>query len=208
MRITHNLHFGQVKVEDFTENTGGGHSFVTVELCHDDNISGAALYLYKPAECDELIKALAAAKSMLLGETSDPAPALAAQCEEPHPGQGGLICTRPAGHGGGHKDERKDVYWPRHDGGSEDAKPAERDAAATDHDTFTCCETALPWPTKTEDRTCPECKTVWEREPADLGAGARIKHSPYAEPGPDLDAALTPPGYSLPAGELPSKADV
>jgi hypothetical protein len=72
-------------------------------------------------------------------ETSETA-ALAAQCEEPHPGQGGLICTRPASHGGGHKDERNDVYWPRHDGGSE-----------------------------------------------------------------DLDAALTPPGYSLPAGELASE---
>jgi hypothetical protein len=40
---------------------------------------------------------------------------------------------------------------------------------------FTCCATPMPWPTRTEDRTCPECGTVWEREPIDLGAGARIK---------------------------------
>jgi hypothetical protein len=42
-------------------------------------------------------------------------------------------------------------------------------------DTFTCCTTPMPWPTRAEDRTCPECGAVWEREPVDLGAGARIK---------------------------------
>jgi hypothetical protein len=42
-------------------------------------------------------------------------------------------------------------------------------------DTFTCCETPLPWPTRTEDRTCPECGTVWEHDGVSLGAGARIK---------------------------------
>ena len=47
-----------------------------------------------------------------------------------------------------------------------DAKPGE---------TFTCCETPLPWPMRTEDRTCPECGTVWEHDGVDLGAGARIK---------------------------------
>jgi hypothetical protein len=61
-------------------------------------------------------------------------------------------------------------------------------------DTFTCCSTPMPWPTKTEDRTCPDCGTVWEREPVDLGAGARIKAAAagdheFARPGqvaPDL----------------------
>jgi hypothetical protein len=47
-----------------------------------------------------------------------------------------------------------------------DARPGE---------TFTCCETPLPWPMRTEDRTCPECGTVWEHDGVDLGAGARIK---------------------------------
>jgi hypothetical protein len=42
-------------------------------------------------------------------------------------------------------------------------------------ETFTCCETPLPWPTRAEDRTCPECGTVWEHDGVDLGAGARIK---------------------------------
>jgi hypothetical protein len=41
--------------------------------------------------------------------------------------------------------------------------------------TFTCCETPLPWPVRAEDRTCPECGTVWEHDGVDLGAGARIK---------------------------------
>ena len=45
---------------------------------------------------------------------------------------------------------------------------------------FTCCETPLPWPTRAEDRTCPECGTVWEHDGIDLGAGARIKPVPAA----------------------------
>ena len=45
-------------------------------------------------------------------------------------------------------------------------------------ETFTCCETPLAWPTRTEDRTCPECGTVWEHDGVDLGAGARIKPVP------------------------------
>ena len=32
--------------------------------------------------------------------------------------------------------------------------------------TFTCCTTAMPWPTKTEDRTCPDCGTVWHASPS------------------------------------------
>lgn len=48
--------------------------------------------------------------------------------------------------------------------------------------TFTCCETPLPSPSRTEDRTCPECGTVWEHDGVDLGAGARIK-PPAARPG-------------------------
>ncbi len=44
-----------------------------------------------------------------------------------------------------------------------------------DGETFTCCETPMQWPTRTEDRTCPECGTTWEHDGVDLGAGARIK---------------------------------
>jgi hypothetical protein len=44
-------------------------------------------------------------------------------------------------------------------------------------DTFTCCETPLPWPEKGEDRGCPECGTIWEHDGVDIGAGARIKAS-------------------------------
>ena len=49
--------------------------------------------------------------------------------------------------------------------------------SAADTGTFTCCNTAIPWPTGTEDRTCPDCGTVWEREPVDLGAGVWIKRA-------------------------------
>lgn len=43
-------------------------------------------------------------------------------------------------------------------------------------DTFTCCETPIPWPTKQQDQVCPDCGLVWEREPVTIGAGAQIKH--------------------------------
>jgi hypothetical protein len=55
-------------------------------------------------------------------------------------------------------------------------------ASPADTGTFICCETPLPWPSRTEDRTCPECGTVWEHDGVDLGAGARIK-PPAARPG-------------------------
>ena len=51
-------------------------------------------------------------------------------------------------------------------------------AAERADETFTCCETPMSWPARTEDRTCPECGTVWERDGVDLGAGARIKPEP------------------------------
>jgi hypothetical protein len=44
--------------------------------------------------------------------------------------------------------------------------------------TFTCCTAPMPWPTAQQDQSCPECGTVWEREPVSLGAGARIKTVP------------------------------
>jgi hypothetical protein len=50
-------------------------------------------------------------------------------------------------------------------------------------DTFTCCQTAMPWPTRQQDLTCKDCG-LWEREPVDIGAGARIK-----DPQPGSEAA-------------------
>ena len=47
--------------------------------------------------------------------------------------------------------------------------------------TFTCCTTPMPWPARDQDRTCPDCGTIWEREPIDIGAGARIKSAGCAE---------------------------
>src|SRR5438067_1798109 len=49
-------------------------------------------------------------------------------------------------------------------------------------ETFTCCETPMPWPAREQDRRCEDCGLVWEREPVDLGAGARIK-----DPQPEAD---------------------
>jgi len=51
--------------------------------------------------------------------------------------------------------------------------PAHR--ALIGQDTFKCCSTPMPWPTRTEDRVCLDCGTVWEHDGVDLGAGARIK---------------------------------
>ena len=85
-------------------------------------------------------------------------------------------------------------------------------------DTFTCCTTPMPWPARDQDRTCPDCGTIWEREQVDIGAGARIKSAGCAEtsdgehcgdwhdggrcgacgllgPGPDEDQAEEPEPY-------------
>jgi hypothetical protein len=52
-------------------------------------------------------------------------------------------------------------------------------------DTFACCEAAMPWPIRQQDQTCKDCGLVWEREPVDIGAGARIKDpQPEPEAGP------------------------
>jgi hypothetical protein len=42
---------------------------------------------------------------------------------------------------------------------------------------FDCdCGRRLPWPSRVQDETCPDCGAVWEHDGVDLGAGARIKH--------------------------------
>lgn len=91
-------------------------------------------------------------------------------------------CVHGAGHDGVHRD-RSGNEWGET---AAEGRPAERAA-----ETFTCCETPMPWPARTEDRTCPECGTVWEHDGAGLGAGARIKPEgapaagrPYWLPGP------------------------
>jgi hypothetical protein len=41
---------------------------------------------------------------------------------------------------------------------------------------FDCdCGRRLPWPSRVQDETCPDCGAVWEHDGVDLGAGARIK---------------------------------
>jgi hypothetical protein len=46
-------------------------------------------------------------------------------------------------------------------------------------DGFGCdCGRRRPWPSRTEDVTCPDCGTVWEHDGVDLGSGARIKQQP------------------------------
>ena len=58
----------------FGENNERGQ-FATVDL--DDGDLDVRIFLGTPAMCDELIKAAVLAKSMLLGETSEPLPVLA-----------------------------------------------------------------------------------------------------------------------------------
>lgn len=64
-------------------NPGDGKPFAIINLAE---YGETALNMQTVADCDRLIKAAALAKSMLLGETSPAIPALAAQCEQPHPG--------------------------------------------------------------------------------------------------------------------------
>ena len=49
----------------------------------------------------------------------------------------------------------------------------------------------MPWPTCTEDRTCPECGTTWEYDGVSLGAGARIKPQSGPAPVPPLGPFAT-----------------
>jgi hypothetical protein len=46
-----------------------------------------------------------------------------------------------------------------------------------DSSTFSCCETPVLWPAEGQTVTCPDCRSEWEREPVDIGAGARLKVS-------------------------------
>jgi hypothetical protein len=43
-------------------------------------------------------------------------------------------------------------------------------------DGFNCdCRRQLPWPSRVQDETCPDCGAVWEHDGVDLGGGARLK---------------------------------
>src|SRR5215472_14561699 len=64
-----------------------------------------------------------------------------------------------------------DLAWSQF----EAAVLAEPGGGLVSADTLTCCQTAMPWPTRQQDQTCKDCGLVWEREPVDIGAGARIK---------------------------------
>lgn len=118
--------------------TKSGGPFAIIGLSEDGM---TALTIESPADCDRLIKAVIQAKSMLLGETAPPVPqGDKPLCGEAKAGVGGVMCTRPADHAGGHKHEYSGAYWPRHDGGSEDL-----DAALTPPET----------PARDTDRTPP-----------------------------------------------------
>jgi hypothetical protein len=97
------------------------------------------LYLYSDADWDELVKAVrrgskqwqeyrhrhgidAGASPALSRGVAKPEPEPPA-CGQRHPSQGGLSCTRPEGHAGGHRDERKDEYWPQRKDADETSEP-------------------------------------------------------------------------------------
>ena len=65
MRISVDIHPGQITAAQYSK------SHAVVEF--GDTAAGAAIFLNTAALCDELIKAAVAAKSMLLGETSESA---------------------------------------------------------------------------------------------------------------------------------------
>jgi hypothetical protein len=127
---------------DVSLNPGSksGKPFAIINLSED---GASALVMHTAAECDKLIKAAALAKSMLLGETSEPVPqpagephrALRGEREclaesEPVPPRapGTYVCTAQAGHGGEHVSFNPgggEFYrWPQVDGGSEDLDAA------------------------------------------------------------------------------------
>jgi hypothetical protein len=122
------------------------------------------------AALDQAMKALVMAKSALLGQggaglliSTD----LAAAEASPGNPYGSVITQADLDR------ERESFDRGRYDA----ASPAEV-AEGVDASTFTCCDTPMPWPVKGHDQTCPDCGTAWEREPVDLGAGARIKYQP------------------------------
>lgn len=78
--------------------------------------------------------------------------------------------------------------------------PPPQPAAA--HDTLVCCRTVLPWPTAGQDSTCPDCGTVWECEPPERPAGARIKSQP------DWESEILAPGGDLSPGHERLLADL
>lgn len=80
MRISHNLHFAGFEAVHYPTDDQT-KQFVIIEMEGQRAIDSASLYLHTAAEADELIKAAIAAKSMLLGESS--APDLAAAAESP-----------------------------------------------------------------------------------------------------------------------------
>lgn len=54
------------------------------------------------------------------------------------------------------------------------------------------CGRRLPWPSREQDETCPDCGAVWEHDGVDLGAAARIKQLGRlsGEPLQDDDAVI------------------
>ena len=68
MQTTIHIHPDGYEVKSYT---GGGRRFVCVEM-NDGPQHQTAIFLSTPEECDEHIKAAVLAKSMMLGETSEP----------------------------------------------------------------------------------------------------------------------------------------
>jgi hypothetical protein len=119
---------------------GDGKPFAVIDLSEDGE---TALVVKTPAECDRLIRAAMALRSMLLGETSGPLPpyvspytaasaAEVADGVDACPAQWGATdspsrCARPSGHDGNHEDT-DGIAWAGH---WETAEP-DADAVAAD----------------------------------------------------------------------------
>lgn len=91
-----------------------------------------------------------------------------------------LRCVLPPGHAPAlrHVDADGLIFG---DSGDVYLAAADAEAPAAD-ESFVCCSTPLRWPARDVDVPCPDCGTIWERQAADLGAGAQIKGARKAQP--------------------------
>lgn len=130
MSVTVHIHPGQFKAAQYTP----GYAVVEITESQVD----VAIFLKSAAMCDDLIKAAVAAKSILLGETSDPvldaaltgetyrlpAGELASEgmCLSLRPTGIRVKCTLDAGHEGDHEAHGTDITWPQDEPAKADAR--------------------------------------------------------------------------------------
>ena len=112
MRIQSDINFNDFEVSHYPLSD---RPFVTVGMGRS-GIDTATLYLHSVTDCDKLIKAAVQAKSLLLGETSEPVADLSAQpaartCGHTRTGYG--ACEKEPIHPGWHRNMTGEE-WPKY----------------------------------------------------------------------------------------------